>query len=191
MFFLEYVKNPQKVGAVKASSKYLADEMLKSINFKDAKCIVEYGPGNGAFTEKILARAQKDTIVILIEINNEFFKGLNKLYGYKENVIILNESAENIDKILEKYSIRNVDYIVSGLPFASLPKEVSETVLTKTSKIIKRNGKFITFQYTLFKEKYIKNFFSIVNHKKVIRNFPPAYVLTCKDEKNTSYSILT
>ena len=180
MFLLEYIKNPKKVGAVKASSKYLAEEMLRNINFKKAKCIVEYGPGTGVFTEKILARAQKDTIVILIEINNEFFKILNKLYSHKENVIVLNESAENIDEILIDYSIDGVDYVVSGLPFASLPEKVSERILAKTSKIIENKGEFITFQYTLFKKEYIKKFFNFVNHKRVMRNFPPAYVLNCK-----------
>lgn len=184
MFLLEYIKNPRKVGAIRPSSKYLADEMLKDINFEEAKCIVEYGPGTGVFTEKILARAQKDTIVILIEINKEFFNILNKLYSHKKNVIILNESAENIDKIIEKFSIKNIDYVISGLPFASLPEKVSDTILSKTSNIIKNKGKFITFQYTLLKEKYINSFFNKVNHKKVVRNFPPAYVLNCTGGSN-------
>ena len=47
--------------------------MLSNIDFEKAKCIVEYGPGGGAFTEKILARAKSDTVIILIEINNVFF----------------------------------------------------------------------------------------------------------------------
>lgn len=184
MFFLEYIKNPRKVGAIKESSKYLAEEMISNIDFNKAKCIVEYGPGNGAFTEKILARAKNDTIIILIEINEVFFKILDELYRNKENVIILNESAENIDKILEKFSIKYVDYIISGLPFASLPEEVSQTILCKTSEIIKNKGEFVTFQYTLFKEKYIKKFFYSVNHKRVFRNLPPAYVLTCTETRS-------
>jgi len=189
MFFLEYIKNPRNVGAVKESSKYLAEEMLSNIDFEKAKFIVEYGSGNGAFTEKILARAKNDTIIILIEINEVFFKRLDELYNHKENVIVLNESAENIDKILEKYSIKHVDYIICGLPFASLPEAVSNNILYKTSKIIRNKGKFVTFQYTLFKEKYIKKFFYNVNHKRVFRNLPPAYVLTCTDSTSECSSM--
>ena len=159
--------------------------MIKTIDFKKAKCIVEYGPGTGVFTEKILARAQDNTIILLIEINKEFYNILNDLYSHKRNVIVLNESAENIDKILEKYSIDYVDYVISGLPFASLPEAVSNAILTKTSAVIKAKGEVIIFQYTLMRAKYIRRFFNKINHRRVMRNIPPAYVLNCKIEENS------
>lgn len=179
MFLLEYIKNPRKVGAIAPSSKYLANAMINNINFENANCIIEYGSGTGVFTEKILARAKENTIIILIEINKTFYNILKNLYGYKKNVIIINDSAENIKKIINKYSIEKVDYIISGLPFSSLPKEISNSILGKTSEIISEGGEFITFQYTLVKEKYIKCFFDEVKHERVIRNIPPAYILKC------------
>ena len=91
MFLLEYIKNPSKVGAVAPSSRYLAEKMIEKINFNTAKCIVEYGPGTGVFTEKILARVKEDTHVILIEVNKSFYEDLQKKYGYKNNVIIINK----------------------------------------------------------------------------------------------------
>lgn len=184
MFLLEYIKNPSKVGAIAPSSKYLAEEMIEKINFNTAKCIVEYGPGTGVFTEKILARVKEDTIVILIELNKNFYEDLQKKYGYKNNVIIINESAENIDNILKKYCIKKMDYVVSGLPFASLPKEVSENILRKTSIFLNDNGDFITFQYSLLKKNFIEKFFSYMETKLVVRNLPPAYVLDCRGVNN-------
>ena len=79
MFIKEYIKHPRKVGAIAPSSKYLAYKMIKEINFELAKCIVEYGPGTGAFTEKILARAKDDTKIILLEVNEEFYCKLKQL----------------------------------------------------------------------------------------------------------------
>ncbi len=189
MFLLEYIKNPRKVGAIASSSKYLAYEMINSIDFEKTECIVEYGPGTGAFTEKILSRAKDTTTIILIEINNEFYNTLKNLYGYKRNVIILNDSAENIKDIIKRYSIKKVDYIISGLPFASLPETMSNTILNKTSEVIGASGQFITFQYTLFKKKYIKNFFCKIEHKRVLRNIPPAYVLRCNGGSYESKNI--
>ena len=179
MFLLEYLKDPRKIGAIAPSSKYLAYEMINEIDFENTSCIVEYGPGTGSFTEKILARAKESTIIILIEINKEFYNSLIKLYGHKKNVIIVNDSAENIKEILNKNSISKVNYIISGLPFASLPEMVSNNILNKTREVIGKDGEFITFQYTLFKKRYISSFFYKVKKKKVIRNFPPAYVLRC------------
>lgn len=189
MFILEYIKNPRKVGAVAPSSKYLAYEMINNIRFEDTSCIVEYGPGTGAFTEKILSRVKENTKIILIEINEEFYHTLKELYGHKSNVIILNDSAENIKDILKRYEIEKVDYILSGLPFASLPKEVSNNILNRTSEVLGEYGEFITFQYSLVKEKYIESFFNKVKHTKVIRNIPPAYVLRCNGGKNESENI--
>lgn len=52
MFLLEYIKNPRYIGAVAPSGKQLASKMISEIDFEKAKCIIEYGPGTGAFTEK-------------------------------------------------------------------------------------------------------------------------------------------
>lgn len=185
MFIKEYIKHPRKVGAIAPSSKYLAYKMIKEINFELAKCIVEYGPGTGAFTEKILARAKDDTKIILLEVNEEFYCKLKELYGHKKNVIILNESAEKISEIIKKYNIEFVDYIISGLPFASLPEQVSMNILKETSKTIEKRGEFITFQYTLFKKNLFKEFFNEIEIDKTFRNLPPAYVLQCKMESES------
>lgn len=184
MFVLEYIKNPKIIGAVAPSSKYLAYKMIESINFKNVECIVEFGPGTGIFSEKILSRVKDDTKVVLVEINKEFYNILKETYGHKKNVIIVNDSAENIDIILKKYSIEKVDYILSGLPFTSLPREVSKAILTKTSEILKEEGEFITFQYSLVKLDFFKKYFFNISYKKEIRNLPPAYVLQCKGERN-------
>lgn len=180
MFILEYIKNPKKVGAIAPSSEYLAYKMIKSINFSKAKSIIEYGPGEGAFTEKLLARAKEDTKIILVEINNEFYKRLQEQYGHKKNVIILNESAENINEILKENNIEKVDYIISGLPFTSLPKEISGKILSSTAKALNKDGEFITFQYSLFKKNLFKKFFCKIDIDKTLRNIPPAYILKCK-----------
>ena len=54
IFLSQYITNPRSIGAVLPSSKFLADKMVESIDFKKAKYIVEYGPGTGVFTNKLL-----------------------------------------------------------------------------------------------------------------------------------------
>ena len=66
-FLLQYITHPRTVGAILPSSKRLARKMVESIDFENAKCIVELGPGTGVFTENILKKRNKDTIIILIE----------------------------------------------------------------------------------------------------------------------------
>lgn len=179
LFILEYIKHPRKVGAVAPSSRFLANKMLDKIDFNNASCIVEYGPGTGAFTQRLLDRVGDETLVILLEINTTFYNKLKDTYGHKQNVIILNEGAENIAKILKGYNIQKVDYILSGLPFASLPKDVSDGILTKTYEVLEHGGQFITFQYSLVKRKLFDRFFDKISTEKTYLNIPPAYVLRC------------
>lgn len=180
-FLIEYFKSPRTVGAVAPSSKRLADKMVKIIDFKNANCIVEYGPGTGVFTDKLVEEKKKDTILMLLEYNKEFCKQLEERYNGYDNIILINDSAENVDKYLKEYNISKVDYVISGLPFASLPKNVSNKILRKTKSILKKDGIFTTFQYTLLKKEFIAGYFKKIELERVVFNIPPAYVLKCQN----------
>lgn len=180
-FIKQYIKKPTTVGAVLPSSHNLANKMIENINFNDCKYIVEYGPGTGIFTEKLIQNRSRSTVLILIEYNYDFYDMLIDKYKFEENLHIINDSAENIDKYLKEYNISSVDYIVSGLPFASLPKNVSSSILNVSKKILKKDGKFITFQYTLLRKQFINEFFGKIDIKKEIKNIPPAYVFSCNN----------
>ncbi len=180
-FLIEYFKSPRTVGAVAPSSGKLAEKMSDDIDFENAKCIVEYGPGTGVFTEKLVENLKNHTVLILVEYNEEFCKQLEEKYSDYSNVLIVNDSAENIDKHLKKYNVSEVDYVVSGLPFASLPKSMSNKILKNTKNILKKDGLFITFQYTLLKKGYIASYFEDISFERVILNIPPAYVLKCQN----------
>lgn len=181
-FLMEYVKSPRTVGAIAPSSAKLALNMVQDINFNEAKCIVEYGPGTGVFTDKIIERKKKNTLLILFERNKDFYMHLVEKYVGIDNIIIINDSAENVYKHLENIGIREVDYVISGLPFASLPLSISDTILERTKGILKNEGLFITFQYTLLKKGFIEGYFEKIEFKHVFINLPPAYVLKCKNQ---------
>ncbi|HDR6271323.1 TPA: SAM-dependent methyltransferase [Bacillus cereus] len=183
-FIQEYMKRPRMVGAILPSSKKLAKQMVSSICFKKAKCIIEFGPGTGIFTEELIQRKYPGTILLLIEQNEAFYKKLSEKYRYKENVYIIHDSAENVTHYAEKYQIEKVDYIVSGLPFASLPFKMTKNILQQTKNILGAEGIFITFQYTRFKKQLFSFFFTNIKVEKVYRNIPPAYVFTCKIKLN-------
>ena len=89
MFIWEYIKNPKEIGAIAPSSGHLANKMVSEINFEKAKYIIEYGPGTGIFTEKILARVKDNTVVILIEVNEEFCDILRGLYNFRTSFFII------------------------------------------------------------------------------------------------------
>lgn len=181
-FLKEYIKHPRNTGAIAASTPQLAKGMVNGIDFDKANCIVEIGPGTGSFTREIMKRKKTSTLLLLIEINDAFHALLQKRYQHDPSVLVINGSAEYIDEYLSALDLVEMDYCVSGLPFTSLPAKVSATILKNVMGLLKPGGQFITFQYSLLKVAFIKEYFSDVAVEKIWLNFPPAYVLSCKKE---------
>ncbi|MCL2839899.1 MAG: methyltransferase domain-containing protein [Defluviitaleaceae bacterium] len=179
-FLLRYIFKPRTVGAVLPSSHFLASKMVRGIDFDNAEFIAEYGPGTGVFTDMLLSNRKANTQLLLIENDESFCEILRKKYKNVPNLHIANDSAENIAKYLAEHSITHADYIISGLPFASLPQNVSINILEQAKRHLKPNGAFITFQYTLLKKDFIGGFFKNISITRELRNVPPAYVLHCK-----------
>ncbi|MDE6424717.1 MAG: hypothetical protein K2K89_01060 [Ruminococcus sp.] len=48
---------------------------------------------------------------------------LKKIFCNQPNLYIVNGSAENVNTYLAQHGVENADYIVSGLPFTSLPAD--------------------------------------------------------------------
>ena len=180
-FFTEYLKHPRSVGAVAPSGKALAEKMMEPIDFETAGVIVEYGPGTGSFTKELLARRRPETTLLLIERNERFYEELTERYGDRENLRILHGGAKEVNRYLAECRFDHADYIVSGLPFTSLPAETSNEILRATQQAIGAEGRFITFQYSLVKKRYFERFFRIVGSLRETKNLPPAYVLVMRN----------
>ena len=180
LFFIkQYLKRPRTVGAVLPSSKHLAKKMVQNIDFENARHIVEYGPGTGVFTDQLLHKRQPDAVVLLVEKNIIFYDLLKEKYKDSPNLHIINGSAENIGTYLKEHDMDQADCIISGLPFASIPRDISSAILTQTKLNLKPGGHFITFQYTLLKKALFDQYFDSIIISREMRNLPPAYVLCC------------
>lgn len=179
-FLTQFIKQPKNTGAIAPSSKILAKKMVEAINFEEAQCIVELGPGTGSFTSEIMKRKKNETKCILIEINEVFCKELQERFKDDSSVCVIHGSAENVTKYVEELNIDKIDYVLSGLPFTSLPANVSSRILHNVKGVLRENGEFITFQYSLVRKSFIQTFFSEISLKKVWFNIPPAYVFSCR-----------
>lgn len=180
MFLKQYLLHPRQVGAVKPSSKYLAKKMVHHVSFEKAECIAEFGPGTGVFTEEVIRAKRDETLFLVFEVNDSFYEELEKKYSGFPNVQIIHDSAQRLGRYLKEHQLKKVDYVISGLPFASLPGDVSDSILKECRKYLSPRGLFITFQYTLLKKKLFQRFFRIAAIEKERRNIPPAYVLNCR-----------
>ena len=181
-FLREYIKTPNTIGAIAPSSRRLAAAMTDAIDFGRARCIVEYGAGTGVFTRQVAARKRPDTVYIVIEKNERFYEMLLRQFQGMPGVALVHGDAGDVCRFLNEHRIGHADYIISGLPFTSLPEQASRRILAQTRKAIGEEGVFVTFQYTLLRKKFLESYFCIQRIVRVWRNLPPAYVLQMRPE---------
>lgn len=179
-FMKQSLLHPRLTGAVVPSSSFSAKKMIEPIDFSQANVIVELGAGTGVFTRELIKRKRKETTLFIIEVNKQFAKRLEEQYREDLSVIVIHDSAENVAKYIQLYKISNVDYVVSGLPFASLPKQMSMGILENIASILKEKGRFVTIQYTKRQFIFIASFFRYYQVERVYFNIPPAYIVTCE-----------
>lgn len=175
IFIKNFIKNPRQIGSIIPSSKKLAEKMIEQVNFEKAKSIIELGPGVGCFTQYILEKKDKQTQFIIFEKNQD----MRNILDSKFKNLDIYEKAEELTKILKSKKIDSVDYIISGLPFTILEKDIRMSILEQVYYNLNKNGKFITFQYSLDLLKYLKRKYEKVEVKLVPFNIPMAYVYVC------------
>jgi len=74
--------------------------MVKAVDFSTARCIVEYGPGTGIFTNEIIRRKHPDCVFIIIEQNEEFSKRLADRFHDVEKVHIIHDDAAMVEEYI-------------------------------------------------------------------------------------------
>jgi len=162
------------------SSQFLAKKMLKNIPFDEAKVIVELGPGTGIFTGKILQQLNPEAHLVVIELNEVFYKNL-KEKTKQENCHIVHGSANDLEKILSELGFGRADCVVSSLPLSNFPKELRVSIMHAILQSLTPTGTFIQFQYTLQSKKHFKSLFNNISIDYAAFNFPPAFVYCCSN----------
>lgn len=164
------------------SSRFLTEKMLRNIDFKKAKLIVELGPGTGVFTKKILELMPSDAKLLVFELNTNFYEILKRDIQ-DDRMILVHGSAEHITQYIKDAGFLHADYVVSSLPLANIPKKITENILNEAYQNLKNQGKYIQFQYSLLSKKILETRFDSVHVSFTAVNFPPAFVYTCIKEK--------
>lgn len=185
-FIKEFIKHPIIVGAIAPSSQWLSELISDTANLKNKKCVVELGPWNGVFTEKILQKINPYCVFFSIEINYKFVKETKNRCS---NAIVYNDSAENIKKYLIKHNKNNCDCIISGLPWAVFDSDLQIKLLNSIYDSLESEGIFLTFTYIhglllpqgkKFKALLQKKFRIVKRTKIIWWNLPPAFVYFCQ-----------
>ena len=172
-FLREFFKHPVMVGSVIPSSARLIERMLQPVDWPATKLFVEYGPGVGTFTRPILDRLPADATLITIDTNPEFTAFLRADID-DERLIAVTGSAADVAKIIAAHGYERADFVLSGLPFSTLPAGVGAAIGKATSAIVRPGGAFLVYQFSPKVRDFIAPHFERIDRGFEWWNVPPA-----------------
>lgn len=176
-YFRVFLDDPA-VAAVTPSSKYIVERVIKAMNLKEAKTIVEYGAAQGVITRRILSEMRPDARLVAVEFNQKLFDELVATVK-DDRLIPVHGDVREIDKILARAGVTApVDAVTSGVPFSYFSNRGRHELLLKTSEIIRPGGRFVPYQVTTHLIPLLKDYFSDVDTQFEVRNIPPHFVFT-------------
>ncbi len=175
-FFVEAIKNFRQVGTITRSGKAMSRKIGEYIASTD-KNILEIGAGDGPLTRQILKQMHPEGRLLCFEINPNLAEDLRKIKD--ERLLVINDSAENLEKYMAEHDITSFDAIVSAIPFLTLPQKLAIEILSLCKKHLKEGKPFLQVHYAKTKIGLYKDIFGSVKPIRIYRNLPPAYVFVC------------
>lgn len=185
-FLRQYFREPGRVGAVAPSSRWLAHRMVDGFDLAHADVVVEFGPGLGSFTKKILDEMGAQTRFLAVELNEDFVTRLRARFPQLQ---VHAGSAVDAPGLLEQLGWGGADFVISGLPWASFDPDLQHSLLQAAFESLKPGGQFATFAYQgaaqlprarRFRKLLTDTFDSVETTRTVWRNCPPAFAYHCK-----------
>jgi phospholipid N-methyltransferase len=80
LFLSQMFKNRKRNASITPSSRFLAKQMIKNIDWTSIHSVIELGAGTGIFTQYILKHVLPGTKIIIIEIEEAYVKLLQEKF---------------------------------------------------------------------------------------------------------------
>ncbi|MCJ1960949.1 MULTISPECIES: class I SAM-dependent methyltransferase [Novosphingobium] len=171
--FLEgFVRHPVMVGSIVPSSRFVIRKMLAPVDWDNCKLFVEYGPGVGTFCQPVLDRLPRDGMLLVIDTNPDFIEYLRRTITDSRFVAVLG-SAADVEDIVKAHGHEKADYVLSGLPFSTLPDGVGPAIAAATHRVIRKGGAFLVYQFTPRARDFMARHFTRIDSGLEVINVPP------------------
>jgi len=195
LFFRESIRTIRSTAALLPSSRFLATAMLEQVDFRKAYTLVELGSGTGVITREILRRMTPDSRLYTLEINRNFVRHL-RAHCQDRRLTVLQADAAELLHQLRTHHAGPIQAVVSSLGLTGMSPQQRSRIVQAAEACLVPAGVMTQFQYLTsqapvphwpnvrirrFEEKmFLQSYFSSVSAKRVLLNFPPAVVFTCR-----------
>ena len=178
LFARNFLKHPNLVGWMLPSSPFVVAQVLRQIDWQRARVIVEYGPGIGTLTKEILRKMRPDAHLLALEVNGDFIEFLRATLP-DQRLKLIHGSAADVDHELARLGHPSAVYVISGIPFKTLPEELCHRVARKTYDVLQPDGAFLVYQLSGAALPYLQRVFGSVRRDFEWLNIMPARLFYC------------
>src|ERR1041384_1768830 len=178
LFARNFFKFSTMLGSLIPSSPFLVNDLLSQVDFDRARVVVEYGPGVGTFTQEILKRMRPDAALVAIELNEEFAGFLKDEIGDRR-LHAVHASACDVGKVLASLNLPSADYIISGIPFSTMPKSLRAEIMRNSRDALRPDGALLVYQFTRAVRPYLESSVGSVQENFQMLNILPARIFYC------------
>ena len=179
VFARSFLQHPRMLGSIVPSSQFLVNRLLGQIDFDRARVIVEYGPGVGPITTALLARMRPDARLIALETNAKLAEFLRSSIR-DPRLHVAEDSAEAVDVVLARMGLTSADYVISGIPFSTIPAATRRAIVRTTHTVLGGTGSFLIYQFSRAVLPDLRAAFGEVREEFEPLNIPPAQMFYCR-----------
>lgn len=186
VFFEGFLKHPVMVGSIIPSSRFTIRKMLAPVNWDECRLFVEYGPGVGTFCRPVLERLRGDATLIVIDTNPLYIDYLRRTIG-DSRFIAVHGSAADVEDIVRSHGHDHADYVLSGLPFSTLPDGVGPAIAQATYDVLRPGGAFLVYQFSAKARDFMARHFTRIDQGFELLNILPCQLFWgWKDEPDAA-----
>jgi phosphatidylethanolamine/phosphatidyl-N-methylethanolamine N-methyltransferase len=176
-FVRGFVRNPAQVGSVVPSSRRLEQRLVRSAHIAEAHTVVELGPGIGGTTAALLRALPHTGRLLAVELDPHFHAHLaRKLHDPRLSLAL--GSAERLKELLDAHHMRAPDAILSGIPFSTMPAEVSDRIARAIADVLRPGGRFVAYQVREHVAGFVTPYLGQPMRQWEFLNVPPVRVFT-------------
>jgi phospholipid N-methyltransferase len=181
LFAWNFLQHPWMLGSLIPSSRYLIDRLFSKVDWERAQTIVEYGPGVGTITSRILTRMRPQARLVVFELNRDFVAHLRRNFSDRR-LHVVHGSAETVQRELLRRKLPGADYIISGIPYTTMPVALRDRIMRESRAALNPGGAVLVYQFTRSVLPYLRHHFRHVRQDFEPRNILPARLFYCTQE---------
>jgi phospholipid N-methyltransferase len=120
-----------------------------------------------------------DAVLVALETNSDFVRFLRGRVS-DNRLHVVHGSAADAGAALERLNLQHADYVISGIPYTTMPAELRESILRTTHSVLHPTGAFLVYQFTRTVLPYLQQVFARVHQEFEPLNVMPARLFYCR-----------